>query len=232
MIHSGTDGRNSDIGALSDFSDDMEETGVEQLSGCRIPGCKCDRRVVVMKWGSDGLPEMDDSEYESNTSDRVFQTDQESSKLEPRAQPRMVVKDDIPKLKDTLVDHQQGRRTGSDRDYSSEEESNLCDRPVTKTATAGDGQDSLDPNDTEYWANVSRLVRQAFLLNDDSLSDDNYPDVVKNLVRNSWRTRRAMDEHDALPLEQQTGCGTPGCQCDGRVNFMVQGSEYRTETDR
>ena len=35
MVHSGTDGRNSDIGALSDFSDDDEETGVEQLSGCR-----------------------------------------------------------------------------------------------------------------------------------------------------------------------------------------------------
>ena len=27
MVHSGTDGRNSDIGALSDFSDDDEETG-------------------------------------------------------------------------------------------------------------------------------------------------------------------------------------------------------------
>ena len=27
MVHSGTDGRNSDIGALSDFTDDDEETG-------------------------------------------------------------------------------------------------------------------------------------------------------------------------------------------------------------
>ena len=62
MVHSGTDGRNSDIGALSDFSDDDEETEVE---------------------------------------------------------------------------HQPGPRTGSDRDYSIEKESNRCDRPVTKTVTAG-----------------------------------------------------------------------------------------------
>ena len=97
--------------------------------------------------------------------------------------------------------------------------------------TEWDSQVSLDPSDTEYWANVGRLARQAFLLNDDSLSDDNYPDVVKNFVNNSRRTIRAMDKHDALPLEQQTGCGTPGCQCDGRVDFMVRGSENRTETD-
>ena len=70
--NSGNLGRNSDLGALSDFSDDMEETGVKQLSGCRIPGCRCDGRVVNMKWGTDGLPDMDD---ERNTSDRVFQTD-------------------------------------------------------------------------------------------------------------------------------------------------------------
>ena len=62
MVHSGTDGRNSDIGALSDFSDDDEETGVEQLSGCRIPGCQCDGRIPFMEWGSEDMTETDDSE--------------------------------------------------------------------------------------------------------------------------------------------------------------------------
>ena len=38
-VNSGTDGGNSDIGVLADFSDDEEESEVEQLSGCRIPGC-------------------------------------------------------------------------------------------------------------------------------------------------------------------------------------------------
>ena len=93
---------------------------------------------------------MDVNDPVTANSDRLIQAERESPNLEPTVQPRMVVKDDIPKLKDKQVEHQQGPRTGSDRDYSSEEESNLCDRPVTKTVTAGDGQDSLDPNDTEY----------------------------------------------------------------------------------
>ena len=65
-VNSGTDGRNSDIGVLSDFSDDDEETWVEQLSGCRIPGCQCDGCVAVMEWGSDDMTETDDSEYEGS----------------------------------------------------------------------------------------------------------------------------------------------------------------------
>ena len=61
MVHSGTDGRNSDIGALSDISDDDEETGVEQLPGCQIPGCQCDGRIPFMEWGSQDTTETDDS---------------------------------------------------------------------------------------------------------------------------------------------------------------------------
>ena len=52
--------------SMSNFSDDDEETGVEQLSGCRIPGCQCDGRVAVMEWGSDDMTETDDSEYEGS----------------------------------------------------------------------------------------------------------------------------------------------------------------------
>ena len=66
MVHSGTDGRNSDIGALSDFSDDDEETGVEQRSACRIPGCYCEGRVPFMEWGSEDMTETDDSDYEGS----------------------------------------------------------------------------------------------------------------------------------------------------------------------
>ena len=88
-------------------------------------------------------------------------------------------------------------------------------------------QDLLDPNNTEYRYNINRLARQAMTGNDDTLSDDNYPDIVKMIVRKAWMTMRAWDEHDAL----QTGCETPGCQCNGRVEFMVRGSEDMTETD-
>ena len=175
-VNSGTDGRNSDIGVLSDFSDDDEETWVEQLSGCRIPSCQCDGHVAVMEWGSDDMTETDDSEYEGSidranrlyvesynydlsegmtpktynpplrrnrrrryevrkkneveveesiivTSDRVFQADKESPKLEPTVQPRTVADEDIPKLRDNTVDRGRGTRTGTDKDISSDEES-------------------------------------------------------------------------------------------------------------
>ena len=63
-VDSGTDGVNSDIAALSDFSDDDEETRIEQPSGCRIPGCQCEGRIEFMERGSDDMTETDDSEYD------------------------------------------------------------------------------------------------------------------------------------------------------------------------
>ena len=63
-VDSGTDGVNSDFGALADFSDDDEETRIEQPSGCRIPGCQCEGRIEFMEWGSDDMTETDDSEYD------------------------------------------------------------------------------------------------------------------------------------------------------------------------
>ena len=47
-VGSGTDGRNSDIGDLADFSADEEESQVEQFSGCRIPGSQCEGRIEYM----------------------------------------------------------------------------------------------------------------------------------------------------------------------------------------
>ena len=61
------------------------------------------------------------------------------------------------------------------RDDSVKEESTLCDQPIANTVTAGDRRDSLDPNDTEYWTKFRHLTRQAFLLDDDSLSDSDFP---------------------------------------------------------
>ena len=65
-VDSGTDGVNSDIGTLADFSDNDEETRVEQPAGCRIPGCQCEGRIEFMEWGSDDMTETDDSEYEGS----------------------------------------------------------------------------------------------------------------------------------------------------------------------
>ena len=198
-VNSGTDGGNSDIGVLADFSDDDEETRVEQLSGCRIPGCQCEGRIEYMEWGSDDMTETDDSEYEdpidranrlyvesynydlsegmtpktytpplrknrrrryevwkkketeieeyiSVTSDRGFQTDKESPKSEPTVQPRTVTDEDIPTFRDKKDNRGRRRRTGCDKDISSDEDSNLFDRPVTESATAWAGSDTDNPS--------------------------------------------------------------------------------------
>ena len=50
---SGTDVRNSDIGDLADFSSDEDESQVEQISGCRIPGCQCEEGIEDMEWNYD-----------------------------------------------------------------------------------------------------------------------------------------------------------------------------------
>ena len=57
----GTDGRNSDIGDLADFSSDEEES---QVSGCRIPGCQCEEGIEDMEWNYDDLSDSEDSEWE------------------------------------------------------------------------------------------------------------------------------------------------------------------------
>ena len=48
-VGSGTDGRNSDIGELADFSSDEEESQVEHITGCRIPGCQCEEGIEDME---------------------------------------------------------------------------------------------------------------------------------------------------------------------------------------
>ena len=118
-----------------------------------------------------------------------------------------------------------GQVSESEVDMSSDEDSNLCDRPVAMSGTAWDGQEPQDESDTEYWSNANRLAMQALgemTRSDANISENKYPDIVNKIVR---MTMRAWAEHDALPIEQQTGCEMPGCQCNGRVEFMFRGSE-------
>ena len=83
----------------------------------------------------------------------------------------------------------------------------------------------------EYWNNVGRQAKQVMREmtgNDANLSGDKYPDVVKEIAR---VTIRASAENNARPVEQCSGCEVPGCQCNGRVEYMDWGSEDMTETD-
>ena len=63
-VGSGTDGKNSDIGDLADFASDEEESQVEQISSCRIPGCRCEEGIEDMEWNYDDLSDSEDSEWE------------------------------------------------------------------------------------------------------------------------------------------------------------------------
>ena len=64
--------------------------------------------------------------------------------------------------------------------------------------------------------------------NDANLLGDKYPDVVKEIAR---ETIRAWAENNAQPVDQRAGCQVPGCQCNGHVEYMDCGSEDMTETD-
>ena len=68
--------------------------------------------------------------------------------------------------------------------------------------TAGVGANSLDPNDKEYWTKFRLLTRQAFLLDNDKLSESNYLDAVKEVVTRSRLTIMAFNEGEDEPLEQ------------------------------
>ena len=103
---------------------------------------------------------------------------------------------------------------GSDRCDSIGIVSEVCDRPVANTVTAEDDRDSLDPNDREYWTKFRLLTKQAFSLNDDCLSDSNFPEAVKDLVKRSRLTMMALNEYDAQPVDQRM---TPDCS-DGEDN--------------
>ena len=114
---------------------------VEQGAGCQVPDCQCDGRIEIMEWGPEDMTETDDSDY--------------------AVQPMTVADDDIPKPRDQPVDRGRGSITGSDVNMSSDEESNLCDRPVMESETVWDSQDFQDPSDMEYWGNVNLQAMQA-----------------------------------------------------------------------
>ena len=139
-------------------------------------------------------------------------------KSEPTVQPRTVADEDIPTVRDKIDNRGRQTRTGSDKDISSDEDSNLFDRPVTESATAWARRDSHGPSE-EYWTNFGRPVTEAMTemaRNDANISGDDYSDFVKQIAR---ETMRAWAENNAEPVEQRSGCRVSGCQCDGRIEW-------------
>ena len=51
-----------------------------------------------------------------------------------------------------------------------------------------------------------------------NFSEDNYPGPpVKMIAR---EIRRAWAVNNALPVEERESCRVPGCQCNGRADYM------------
>ena len=105
-------------------------------------------------------------------------------------------------------------------DDSIKAESNSCDRSVSDMSTAGVGSNSLDPNDKEYWTKFRLLTRQAFLLDNDKLSESDYPDAVKEVVIRSWLTIMKFNEGEDTPLEQCKEGETPDYSDDEYATSM------------
>ena len=156
--------------------------------------------------------EVDVEESITVTSDRVFQTDKESPEMEPTVQPRTVADDDIPNLRDKPVDREQGSHTGSDKDISSNQDSNVFDRPFTESATAWDS--TID--DGFLADNVNRTVRNRNNTRgrwsgprseNDISSDENY-NLFNQPVTES-ATARAGIETNSFSVEHVKCCEIP-----------------------
>ena len=61
-----------------------------------------------------------------------------------------------------------------------------------------------------------------------NFSADNYPGPVKQIA---MEIRRAWAENNAKPVEERESCRIPGCQCNGRADYMDWSSDDMTETD-
>ena len=241
-VNSGTDGGNSDIDALTDFSDDDEyfidranrlyvECYNDWCEGMTpmtytLPLRESRRRRCEVRRKN----ETEIEETIGLISDWGFQTDEESPKSEPTVQPGTVDDGDVPPVEDRIDDRGRRTRIGSDKDISSDTDSNLFDRPVTESATAWAGRYSHGP-DGEYWKNfaypmtigLKRLARDYR-----NITEYKYSLVVKELARGMMRD---WAEERARPVEQHAGCRIPDCQCDGRIEIMEWDPEDMTESD-
>ena len=134
-----------------------------------------------------------------------FLTDEESPKSEPTVQPRTVADKDILTVSDRK-DNRGGRtRTGSDEDITSDEDSNLLDRPVTESATAWAESDTDLPSD-EHSEFFGRPVTDSVTAQAGSNTDfpnGEHSEFVDRPVTESV-TARAADTEQILMMNVST----------------------------
>ena len=161
----------------------------------------------------------------SVTGDRDFQADMGSPESKPMVQPRTVVDENFQDVSDNIDDRGGRPRTGIDQYIHSDEDSVFLDRPVAGSATVGAWQDAPSKIDG---INVGRMVIEEMteMANDEAnFSADNYPGQISREIR------RACADNNAKPVEERKSCQIPGCQYNGRADYMDWSLDDMTETD-
>ena len=125
-------------------------------------------------------------------------------------QPILVADDVIPIPWDQPVDHERRSIIESKVNISDEEVLNGRYRPIRNSVIQWDSGVLPETSDPEFVPCVRRLVLEALERDEDTLVDDEYPELIKCIVKSVWMLRRKWDEHDAWLKEQQTICTTPG----------------------
>ena len=188
IMNSVSDEEDLDIAHMSDFSDDEDGSQEESRPGTQ-PGCVhgrsgdetlywCDRPIANTVTAKLCDKPADNLETKCVNNDIMNSVSDDRDLDIANMSDFSDDEDGIP------VESQPRTQTG-------------CDRPVANTVTARDDRDLLDPNDREYWTKFRLLTKQAFLLDNDCLSDSNFPEVVKDVVKRSRLTMMALAEYDA-----------------------------------
>ena len=140
------------------------------------------------------------------TSELGFQTDEESPNSEPTVQPGTVADEDIPSGRDKKDNHGRRRQAGSDADISSDERSDLFDRPVTESVTAWAGSDSHFPSD-EHSKHFGRLVTEAMTAwagSDTDFPSGEHLEFFDRPVTESMTVRAGSDTEELLVMNVST----------------------------
>ena len=129
------------------------------------------------------------------------------------------------------MDHERRSIIESKVKMSDEEVFNRRYRPIKNSMMQWDSGVLPETSDPEFAPCVTRLVFEALERNEDALVGDEYPELIKCMVKSYRMLRSTWDEHDARLREQQTVCTTPGCQCHRRYDLMFRKFANGMETD-
>ena len=129
------------------------------------------------------------------------------------------------------MDHERRPILESKVEMSDEEMYNRRYHPVKSSMLQWDRGVLPEHSDPEFSPCVMRLVSEALARDEDPLVDNEYPELIRCMVKSFRMLRSMWAEHDARLREQGTVCTTPGCQCHRRAHIMYRKFANGMETD-